>query len=149
VDAKGLLRFLHEHRVAVETSVTASQRPQAAVVGIAVTDRFEIIFDTTEATRKAANLRANPRLAFVVGGMCPGDERTAQYEGIADEPSGADLERVKDAYYKVYPDGRDRLKWPGIMYVRVTPTWIRYSDYNVDPPLISEFDADQLSEQRT
>ena len=148
MDANALLRFLQGHRVAVQTSVSTSQHPQAAVVGIAVTDRFEIIFDTTDATRKATNLRANPRLAFVIGGMCEGDERTVQYEGVADEPAGAELERVKSAYYKVYPDGPSRLSWPGIMYVRVTPTWIRYSDYNVDPPLISEFDADQLNQRR-
>jgi hypothetical protein len=30
------------------------------------------------------------------------------------------------------------------MYVRVRPTRVRYSDYNVDPPLIVEFVPDQL-----
>jgi hypothetical protein len=30
------------------------------------------------------------------------------------------------------------------MYVRVRPTWVRYSDYNVDPPLIVEFTSEQL-----
>ena len=49
--------------------------------------------------------------------------------------------------YRVYPDGPSRLSWPGIMYVRVRPTWIRYSDYNVDPPLIVEFTAGQLAVQ--
>jgi hypothetical protein len=34
--------------------------------------------------------------------------------------------------------------WPGLIYVRVRPTWIRYSDYNVDPPQIVEVTADQL-----
>jgi hypothetical protein len=31
--------------------------------------------------------------------------------------------------------------WPGLIYVRARPTWIRYSDYNVDPPQIVEFTA--------
>jgi len=139
-----LLRFLKEHRLAVEASVSASLAAQAAVVGFAISDEFEIIFDTLDSTRKVPNLRQNPRLAFVVGGLLPGDERTAQYEGIADEPTGTELERLTEIYYGVYPDGRTRRSWPGLIYIRVRPTWIRYSDYNVDPPQIVEFTADQL-----
>ena len=144
MDAKRLLEFLREHRLAVEASVSASGSAQAAVVGIAVTDRFEIVFDTVESTRKAENLRRNPKLALVIGGLIAGDERTVQYEGVADEPSGIELERIKRAYYGVYPDGPSRLSWPGLMYVRVRPTWIRYSDYTRDPPEIVEFTAEQL-----
>jgi len=135
---------MREHRVAVEASVSVGGHAQAAVVGIAVTDRFEVVFDTLESTRKAGNLRSNPRLALVIGGMNLGDERTVQFEGIADEPSGVELERIKQAYYKAYPDGPSRLHWPGLIYVRVRPTWIRYSDYNKTPPQILEFTADQL-----
>jgi len=144
VNARQLLEFMREHRVAVEASVSVGGHAQAAVVGIAVTDRFEVVFDTLESTRKAGNLRSNPRLALVIGGMNLGDERTVQFEGIADEPSGVELERIKQAYYKAYPDGPSRLHWPGLIYVRVRPTWIRYSDYNKTPPQILEFTADQL-----
>ena len=139
-----LLRFLKEHRLAVEASVSASLTAQAAVVGFAISEEFEIIFDTLDSTRKVPNLRQNPRLAFVVGGLLPGDERTAQYEGVADEPTGTELERLTEIYYGVYPEGRARRTWPGLIYVRLRPTWIRYSDYNVDPPRIVEFTADQL-----
>ena len=144
MNAIRLLDFLRQHRLAVEASVSAQEWAQAAVVGIAVTDRFEIVFDTLASSRKAVNLRWNPKLAFVIGGLIAGDERTVQYEGIADEPTGVELERIKQAYYSVYPDGRDRLSWPGIMYVRVRPTWLRYNDYNIDPPQIVEFSAEQL-----
>ena len=102
-------------------------------------------FDTTEATRKAANLRHNPRLAFVIGGAGRGEERTVQYEGIADEPRGAELERLRQLYFAVYPDGPARMQWPGIIYVRVKPTWIRYSDFTVDPPKIMEFTGQELA----
>ena len=124
--------------------MSASQSPQAAVVGIAVTDRFEIVFDTLDSTRKARNVRRNPRLAFVIGGVTDGEERTVQYEGIADEPSGEELERLKAIYYSVYPDGPSRLSWPGLIYVRVRPTWIRYTDYTVEPPEILEFSAEDF-----
>src|SRR5690242_16277020 len=144
MEPEDLLRFLKEHRLAAEASVSPSLAAQAAVVGFAISDEFEIIFDTLDSTRKVPNLRQNPRLAFVIGGLLAGDERTAQYEGIADEPTGRELDRLTEIYYGVYPDGRARRSWAGLVYVRVRPTWIRYSDYNVDPPQIVEFTAEQL-----
>jgi hypothetical protein len=144
MDAAKLLEFLREHRLAVQASAGAAREPQAAVVGYAVTGRFEIVFDTLASTRKMHNLRRNPKIALVIGGLAAGDERTAQYEGNADEPSGEELERLKRVYYDVYPDGPSRLAWTGLVYVRVRPTWIRYSDYNADPPLIVEFSATDL-----
>jgi hypothetical protein len=43
-----LLEFMRSEKYAVQTSVSPSGVPQAAVVGIAVTDRLEIVFDTLE-----------------------------------------------------------------------------------------------------
>jgi len=134
-----LLRFMRSEKYAVQTSVSPGGAPQAAVVGIAVTDSFEIVFDTVTTSRKAPNLRANPSIAFVIGGTRDGDERTVQYEGIADEPSGEELDRLRTVYYAKFPDGRDRLAWPGLIYVRVKPTWIRYSNFGANPPEIVEF----------
>jgi hypothetical protein len=31
-----------------------------------------------------------------------------------------------------------------LLYIRVRPAWVRYSDYGIDPPQIVEFDAAQL-----
>jgi len=124
--------------------VCAASGPQAAIVGFAVSDQFEIVFDTLGSTRKAENLRKNPRIALVIGGWTAGDERTVQYEGEAEEPVGAERERMTEIYYSVYPDGRERAKWPGLTYFRVKPTWIRYSDYNQNPPEVVEFNSADL-----
>jgi pyridoxine/pyridoxamine 5'-phosphate oxidase len=139
-----LLRFMRTHRLAVEASCAPEGGTQAALVGIAVTDAFEIVFDTLDTTRKARNLRASPRAAFVLGGWVDTDERTIQFEGIADEPVGAELEQIKTAYFAAWPDGPARAAWPGITYFRVRPTWIRFSDFNCRPPEITEFTSDQL-----
>jgi general stress protein 26 len=144
MEPQDLLHFLREHRLAAEASVSTASGAQAAVVGFAVSDDFEMIFDTLDSTRKVANIRHNPKIAFVVGGFAVGDERTAQYEGVADEPAGPELDRLAEVYYRVYPEGRSRRSWPSLIYIRVRPTWIRYSDYNVDPPQIVEFTADEL-----
>lgn len=133
-----VLDFLRRHSLAVQSSVSSTGAPQSAVVGFAATDDCEMVFDTLETTRKAQNLRQNPRCAFVIGGLLPGDERTVQLEGIADEPVGDDLERLKQVYFTRFPDGRERQHWRGLIYVRVRPMWLRYSDFNQSPPLIAE-----------
>jgi len=139
-----LLEFIRLHRLAVQTSVSAAAMPQAAIVGFAITNRFEIVFDTLETTRKAQNLRGNSQIALVIGGWIPGDERTVQYEGEADQPLGAELDQLKQVYFSVWPDGASRANWPGLIYLRVRPKWIRYSDYNQGPPEIIEFGTKDL-----
>lgn len=128
----------------MQASVSHTLAPQAAIVGFAISDQFEIVFDTLESTRKAGNLRANQRISLVIGGWVAGDERTVQYDGHADEPFGTELERIKEVYYAAYPDGRGRAKWPGLIYLRAKPLWLRYSDYNQDPPEIAEFGPKDL-----
>jgi hypothetical protein len=137
-----LLQFMRGHSLAVQASVSPAGAPQAAVVGMVVTDDFEVFFDTLDLTRKMHNLRQNPKIAFVIGGLTDGDERTVQYEGVADEPVGDELERLKELYFSRFPDGRERQSWRGLVYVRARPTWIRYSDFNRTPPEIVEFGFD-------
>jgi pyridoxine/pyridoxamine 5'-phosphate oxidase len=122
-----LLPFLQKHRLGVQSTVSPSGYPQAAVVGIAVTPELEIVFDTLDTTRKCRNLRADPKIAFVIGWD---QEITVQFEGIADEPTGAERDRILEAYFAVYPECREHLAWKGITHFRVRPTWIRYSDFN-------------------
>jgi len=134
-----ILEFVRSHSLAVQASVSPRGAPQAAVVGFIVTDHFEIVFDSVDTARKVVNLRRNAACAFVIGGMLNGDERTVQCEGITDEPAGADLERLKELYFVRFPDGRDRQHWPGLIYLRVRPRWLRFSDFNQSPPAIVEF----------
>ena len=140
-----LLTFMRIHRLAVQASVSPSGGSQSAVVGFAVSDAFEVVFDTLSTTRKIRNLRFNPAISFVIGGLDADDERTVQYEGIADEPRGPELDRLKALYFAEYPDGRERERWPNLIYIRAHPTWIRYSDWNVTPPMTVEFTRERLT----
>jgi hypothetical protein len=79
-----LLSYMRAQPWAIEASVTPQGAPQAAVIGVAVTDRWELLFDTVTPTRQT---------------------------------------------------------WPGLVYWRVRPTWIRYSNLNVNPPIIQEWGA--------
>lgn len=124
-----LLEFLRKHSLGVLATVSQDGEPEAAVVGVAFTDELEIVFDTMSDTRKAVNLRRSPKIAFVVGWD---EEITVQIEGLADEPYGEELERLKESYFRVFPEGRERQHWKGLTYFRVRPYWARYSDFN--PP---------------
>ena len=138
-----LLRFLQKHRLGVASTTADSGDPQSALVGIAVTDQFEIVFDTLAKTRKCQNLRKHPRISVVVGWD---QEITVQYEGVADEPTGSELERLKAIYFAVYPECMSHQTWEGITYVRIRPTWIRYSDFNPDGRILEFLPADIIAE---
>ena len=136
-----LVQFLRRYRLAVQASVAPGGAPQAAVVGFAVSDGCEIVFDTVTTTRKYRNLAADPRIALVIGWD---HEITAQIEGVVDFPTGDELARLRECYFAAYPDGRDRLAWPGITHARVRPTWVRVSDFTSDPPTIVELTGEAL-----
>jgi PPOX class probable F420-dependent enzyme len=130
-----LLAFLRAHRIAVEATVAADGAPQAAVIGYGVSDQLELVFDTVDDTRKCKNLRRDPRIALVIGWD---DAQTVQLQGVCDEPTGDELARIRQVYFAAYPDGVDRLAWPGITHVRVRITWARYSDFRGAAPRIVE-----------
>lgn len=140
-----LLALMRAEPHATVASVSAAGAPQAAIVGVAVSDELEVLFDTLEGTRKAINLRARPKAAIVFGSVVAGSQITVQLEGTADEPRGAELERLKTIYYARFPDGPTRLAWPGLIYVRVRPTWLRLSDYRGAEPRIIELEAAALA----
>src|SRR5439155_15822174 len=95
-----LLDFIRHHSLAVQASVSGVAAPQAAVVGFVVTEGFELFFDALETTRQGYDRRRKAEAGFVIGGLSSGDERTVQYEGLADEPGGAELTRLKELYFK-------------------------------------------------
>ncbi len=138
-----VLHFLKSHRYAVQATVTEQGLPQAALIGFVVTDKLELFFDTFSSTRKAKNLARAPHLALVIGGQA-GDQRTVQYEGTVDTPTGEELEALKKAYFALHPDGLRRSRLSGIRYFRVRPRWIRYTNFNAAPAQIVAFEAAAL-----
>ena len=134
---KDLVRqFIDSQQLAVVSSISSVDgKPQSALVGIAIAPNFEIVFDTVRSSRKYRNLIENPAVSFVIG--CAGAV-TVQYEGEARELSGSDLVALQPVYFAKWPDGPERLQWPGITYIAVKAHWIRYSDFSATPPVIEE-----------
>jgi pyridoxine/pyridoxamine 5'-phosphate oxidase len=136
MDKAALLSFMTGFRYGILSSLAKAGTPQSALVGIATTPELEIVFDTVKTSRKYPNLIERPACSFVIGGWQ--GEQTVQFEGLAAEPRGDELRRVQQTYFSVWPDGPARMSWPGIAYFVVRPRWIRFSDFDQNPPLIEE-----------
>ena len=122
-----LYDFIRARKLAVISTTSPGGDPQSALVGVAVSPELHIVFDTVKSSRKYANLKADPRISLVTAWDA---EITVQYEGIAVEPEGEALHQAKSLYFKTWPDGVERQKWPGITWFLVTPRWVRYSDFD-------------------
>src|SRR6478736_387842 len=111
---KGFLyNFISKHKLAV-LATSSENKPEAALVGFAITPDLEIIFDTVTTSRKYKNLLKNPAISFVIGWT---NEQTVQYEGVARIPSDKELENLLPHYFKVFPDGIDRKEnWKDLVY---------------------------------
>jgi hypothetical protein len=133
--AANIYDFIAKEKLGVLSSLSPEGTVQSALVGIAVTPKLEIIFDTLDSTRKFRNLTQQLRCSFVIGWT---GEITVQFEGEAWLPAGSELERYRQIYFSTWPDGPTRLAWPGLTHVVVRPTWVRYSDFAQRPPLIEE-----------
>lgn len=123
---KALVDFILARGLGVVSTTSEKGLPEAALVNLVVTDALELVFYTLQDARKCTNLRRDPHIAVVIGWN---DEKTLQYEGIADEPAGSELERLKQVYAASRPDAATQMGWPGLTYFRVRPKWVRLSDY--------------------
>lgn len=130
-----LYEFIRARRQGVIATVGQDGTPEAALMDIAVMPGLEIIFETTDQTRKFANLLARPRIAFVIG--WEGSE-TLQYDGMVEAASGPRLEEAWAHYLSVFPEKQSHREWPGNHCFRTYPIWVRFSDYQ-SPRRIEEY----------
>jgi pyridoxine/pyridoxamine 5'-phosphate oxidase len=122
--------FMREHRLGVLATVTSNSLPQAAVVGIAVRENMEVLFATYDESRKAHNLKMNPRVALVVGWE---SGKTVQYEGEAEELSRAELEAFERNEFASVPSLAKYVRENEGKYYKLKPNWIRYLDVSTEP----------------
>jgi uncharacterized protein len=136
-----LVRFLRTARHWVVSSIAEDGRPQSAVVGVAVGDELDLVFDSLDSANKVKNVARDGRVSLVMWAGAA----TAQIEGQARCATGSDARAMQAVYFATFPDGRERAAWPGIAYVAVRPSWLRISDFAGAEPSIVELDASGLA----
>jgi pyridoxine/pyridoxamine 5'-phosphate oxidase len=135
MERQELYEYMRRQRYGVLSSVSTDGTPQSALVGVAITPELDIVFDTLKTSRKYPNLLQDPRCSFVLGWH---GEQTVQLEGVAEQPIGDELLRLQAIYFETWPDGAARAHWTGIVWLVMRTRWLRYSDYNFDPPRVWE-----------
>ncbi len=86
-----LYDFMTQHKLGVLGTLSRAGTPQSALVGIAITPRLEIVFDTVKSSRKYANLKSAASCSFVIGWA---GEQTVQYEGRAEELKPPEIREI-------------------------------------------------------
>lgn len=131
--------FLAQNPMAVISTIgEKTGNPESALVAFAELDNLEIIFETFFETRKQCNLQKNSKVSFVIGWDT---ERhiTVQYEGDAYLIKEENVEEYKNIFLaKKTPCTEEFLLDSRVRLYKVTPTWIRYSDYTGDSPSVIE-----------
>lgn len=122
-----ILDFMRRQPLMTISTIHTDGRPQSAVVGFAEKESLEIIFGTSNTTRKYQNIANNPNVACVIG-WDPKEPITVQYEGMARELSDEEAQTEGEILIKKNPFAARFRGDPLHRYFTVTPRWIRYFD---------------------
>lgn len=131
-----LLDFLSRQELAVISTV-AKGKPEGAVIAFVEKDDLSVIFGTFRTTRKYLNLLADPYAALTIG-WSNETRITVQYEGVAHELTGNEAKIAGRALSKKNERSKKYLDLPDQRYFKITPTWIRYSNFSAVPDEIFE-----------
>jgi uncharacterized pyridoxamine 5'-phosphate oxidase family protein len=134
---KRILDFMASNRLTVISTVDVkSNKSEAAVLAFAEKDTLELIFGTSNTSRKYQNLQNNKNVSFVIGWT---DELgTLQYEGIARELSGDEAIEHGTLMADKHEGARKFLSHADQRYFLVNPTWLRFTDKSTHPQEVLE-----------
>lgn len=144
MDQKKLIsEYITTQVLGVVATVNESGQPEAALVAVTEVGSLELVFGTSNTSRKYRNLARNPHVAIVVGNDVQ-KAITVQYEGRAEELTGAELDRCRQLHIKKNPRSEKYARNPEQRFFKVTPTWIRYSDLGSKPRVEFELSSAKL-----
>ncbi|MBI4087489.1 MAG: pyridoxamine 5'-phosphate oxidase family protein [Candidatus Liptonbacteria bacterium] len=133
--------LIDQNNLAVLSTVTSENTSESAVVEISARENLELIFDTLPTFRKYNNLKSNQNVSVVIGW----EPATIQYEGVAMELGGKELEEYKQVHFAKFPEAV-KFEKLGIKFFKIIPKWIRYTDVFRQPWEVFEISTPQLNE---
>lgn len=130
------LAFLQGHAAGVIATADSDGQPHASAVYYKAEDDFSIYFLTLATTKKYANLKANPKVAFTVGSS--DIPKTLQMEGVAEEiqyedeknAKLTDLVGVLMANSKFYFPPLTQLDKAEVVLIWIEPKKVKWSDFS-------------------
>lgn len=136
---KTVLEFLKKNqpKFCVISTVSEYGTPECAVMAYVVHEDLTITFSTPSTSRKWHNLEQNPYVAFTTGWEHGG--LNVQYQGrVTLIALGKDHQWHEEIYFKEHPELAQFRGAPGARFIKITPTWIRLTDYTKGAPQITE-----------
>ncbi len=125
--------FLTKHSLCViSTMHVEGKGPESALVAFAERDTLEIIFGTSNTSRKYKNIHENNHVSLVIG-WNP-QLGSIQYEGIANEVPHEQSSEYAALQVSKNPGSHKFVEREDQRYFVVTPTWIRFIDNAGNPP---------------
>lgn len=114
--------YVTEHPLGVVATHDEVRGPEAALLTFAPLPDGDVPFDTQVNSRKLRNIKADPRIALVIGTT---EESSIQVEGVASLPRDAEEQRAwARAYEQRFPDSQSADA--AFTMVRVHPRWLRH-----------------------
>lgn len=130
-----IAQFVREQAGAVIATLPAQDgHPESAWVNVGVTDSGLIVFGTSRASRKAANLQADPRVSLVV---VDGQQHELQLAATAEILDGPAAGEGGAALAAAHP-GAPAPDPEQAMLVGLSVTWARWVDATVAPSVMEE-----------
>lgn len=129
-----ILSFLKENKLAVLSTVD-NNKPESAVIFFSETEDLGIIFDTFNTYRKYRNLEDNQNVSLVIGWD---NEITVQYEGVAKELQGREIDEGVKIHLNKLPHMAKWYEMEQTRYFQIRPKWIRYANLGANPHEVFE-----------
>lgn len=132
---KKVLSLLERNEFGVVATNSDDGAPESAVVAFSEIPELCVIFGSFKDTRKNKNITRNQYVSIVVGWE---HSTTVQMEGRAELVSGEEREKLEQAHCNKNEGSQKYRNDPRQEYFKITPTWIRYSDFSVNPQEVWE-----------
>lgn len=132
------LKLLEKERICVLSVVMADGSPHGAVVHYSQqTEPIKLFIQTSPTVKTEAIKHAGGTAkAAVVVGLSEPDFMTLQMRGNVRLVSDvSELENIYKIHYAKHPEA-EQYKSPKTIFLEFTPTWWRYTDFNIDPETI-------------
>ena len=129
--------FLREQVLTTLSSLDADGAPESATVAFSETDDGKFLIGTSQSSRKARNVEADPRVAMTV---TDAERRyTVQIKGLAQKLSDTAFAALAEEHYRQRPESLPFRDDPNQVHILVSPTEIRFSDVSVHPWTVTTY----------
>lgn len=133
---QNVLKYLDSHNIAVLTTLLPDGSPHSASLHYSHNSNpFEIYFSTERTSRKCKGLLNGEVVkASLVVGFSEEEWITVQMDGEVTTVTGKDeLVSLHKVHYAKHPGSEEYKENPDSVFLKFTPYWWRYTDYNTKP----------------